>query len=181
MRLIIVGGIVATTLLAGMPAQAAGSLDPLLGSVAERLVLSDQVAAAKWGTDQPIDDPPREQQVLDEVSAKAQQIGLDPQQARRVFRDQIEASKLIQRGLYAYWSSHPDQQPTQRPDLSAIRPQLDRVGDDILRELRDTTALREHASCEGQLAASYAHTAKDLDPLHDVGLARAIPSVCVRS
>lgn len=179
MRSLVVGGaVVAAVLGLGAPAQAEGVLDPLVGSAAERVVLSDQVAAAKWGTDSPIKDPEREQQVLDGVAARAVELGLDPEEAKRVFRDQIEASKLVQRGLHAYWTARPDQQPTERPDLGEIRPELDRLGEAILVELRDTDELRDDPSCTGHLISAYAHTSRDLNALHQAGLGRAIPSTC---
>ncbi|SFS46830.1 chorismate mutase [Saccharopolyspora flava] len=178
MRSLVVGGAVLAMLGLGAPAQAEGALDPLVGSAAERVVLSDQVAAAKWGTDSPIEDPEREQQVLDGVAARAVELGLDPEEATRVFRDQIEASKLVQRGLHAYWTAHPDQQPTERPDLGEIRPELDRLGEAILVQLRDTDELRDGPSCTGHLLSAYAHTAHDLDALHQAALGRATPSIC---
>ncbi|MFI6036147.1 chorismate mutase [Streptomyces sp. NPDC051315] len=57
------------------------------------------MAAATWGTDNPIDDPAREQQVLDAVAAQAERAGADPEEVRRIFRDRIEANKIVQRGL----------------------------------------------------------------------------------
>ena len=179
MRSLIVGGAALAAVLGlAASAQAEGALEPLVGSAADRVALSDQVAAAKWGTDSPIEDPEREQQVLDGVAADAAELGLDPEEAKRVFRDQIEASKLVQRGLHARWTAHPDQQPTQRPDLGEIRPELDRLGDEILRALRDTEELRDGPSCPGDLLGAYAHAASGLDVLHQAGLGRAIPSIC---
>ncbi|MGP4016900.1 chorismate mutase [Saccharopolyspora sp. 5N708] len=163
------------------PAQAADdSLDPLLRSAAERVATSDQVAAAKWGTDQPIDDPVREQQVLDSVARKSVELGIDPEESKRVFRDQIEASKVVQRALHAYWAAHPDEQPTERPDLGEIRPIIDRLGDEILLELRDTERLREQPSCGGYLISAFQQTRSELrlNGLHQIGLARAVPSIC---
>jgi len=179
MRSLIVGSAVVVAVLGlGLPASAGGALDPLVGSAAERVALSDQVAAAKWGTDSPIEDPEREQQVLDGVAVKAAEMGLDPEEATRVFRDQIEASKLVQRGLHAHWSAHPDEQPTERPDLGEIRPELDRLGEAILLQLRDTDELRDGPACDGRLLSAYARTAHDLTVLHQAGLGRAIPSIC---
>ncbi|GAA4853484.1 chorismate mutase [Saccharopolyspora rosea] len=186
MRLRWVGGVVAVIVAggvaAGVPASAARaeSLDPLVRSAAERVATSDQVAAAKWGTGQPIDDPAREQQVLDGVARRSVELGLDPEETERVFRDQIEASKLVQRGLQEYWAAHPDRQPTERPDLGRVRPEIDRLNDELLTELRDTEQVREHASCGGRLLAAYRHVDADmrLDALHRAGLGRALPSVC---
>src|SRR5947208_9192944 len=95
-------------------------LHPVASLAAERLATADLVAAAKWGTDSPIDDPAREQVVLDNVAAQAQQLGADPDEIRVIFRDQIEANKTVQRGLFQRWTDHPDEAPTTKPDLSVV-------------------------------------------------------------
>ncbi|MGW4462596.1 gamma subclass chorismate mutase AroQ [Micromonospora sp. NPDC004704] len=103
---------------------------------ARRLLLADRVAAAKFATGQPIDDPVREQRVLDEVADVAEAIGLDPAVGVRFFRDQIEAGKMVQRALHTQWRAYPEYGPRERPDLAKdVRPQLDRMTVHMLREL----------------------------------------------
>lgn len=156
------------------------SLDPLLRSAAARVTTSDKVAAAKWGTGQPIDDPAREQQVLDAVARKSVELGIDPEESKRVFRDQIEASKLVQRALHERWAAIPGERPVERPDLGEIRPIIDRLNDEILLELRDTRQLRDTPSCDGYLTSAFHHASTDLrlTGLHRLGLVRAVPSIC---
>lgn len=180
MRSLLLAGTIIATLASPAHAGERGSLDPLLRSAAERVTTSDKVAAAKWGTGQPIDDPAREQQVLDAVARKSLELGIDPEEAKRIFRDQIEASKLVQRALHERWAARPDEQPTERPDLGEIRPIIDRLTDEILLELRDTRQLRERPACGGRLTSAFQHARTDLrlDGLHQLGLARAIPSIC---
>ena len=138
-------------------------------------------AAAKYGTDKPIDDPVRERQILDDVAARAVGLGLDPAAVSAVFRDQIEANKLVQRGLYTRWDAHPEERPTERPDLNTeVRPALDRITTQLLTALKDTAAVRGAPSCEARLGvaavrSAYAH---QLNPLHLAGLGRALLSVC---
>lgn len=124
------------------PHKTSGRLGALTDLVVERLRVSDDVAAAKFGTGSPIDDPAREQQVLDQVRQQAVALGLDPEQAAAFFRDQITASKVVQRGLFARWTVHPDETPTTRPDLGEIRTRLDRLTTDLLSELKDTVDVR---------------------------------------
>ncbi|GHG94005.1 chorismate mutase [Streptomyces lanatus] len=158
-------------------------LTPLTDLFAERLLVADKVAAAKYGTDKPIDDPVREQQILDDVAARATALGLDPEDTQAVFRDQIEANKLVQRGLYARWDAHPDERPTERPDLvKEVRPVLDRITTELLDALKDTGRLRTSPSCEPRLVIAAARSAygHDLDVLHLKGLRRAVPSVCAQ-
>ncbi|MHC5260789.1 chorismate mutase [Streptomyces sp. UC4497] len=147
----------------------------------ERLALADKVAAAKYGTDAPIDDPAREQQILDGVAKRSTDLGIDPTFAQSVFRDQIEANKVVQRGLYARWDAHPEQRPTERPDLATeVRPQLDRITTRLLDALREVAPTRTSPACGPLLTAAALHDAhaRGFDALHLKGLARALPSVC---
>ncbi|CAM06228.1 chorismate mutase [Saccharopolyspora erythraea NRRL 2338] len=156
------------------------SLVPLVETAAQRVATADQVAAAKWGTDQPIDDPAREQQVLDAMSAKATGMGIDPEVVERIFRDQIEANKLVQHGLHAYWAANPAARPTERPDLGEIRPVIDRLNNELLEHIRDSAPLREHPSCGPRLTGAYLTVGHEmrLDALHGTAVGRALPSVC---
>ncbi|MGW2287902.1 chorismate mutase [Streptomyces phaeochromogenes] len=159
----------------------ASGLGALTELFAERLLLADKVAAAKYGTESPIDDPVRERQILDDVAARAAGLGLDADSVTAVFRDQIEANKLVQRGLYARWDAHPDERPTERPDLAKeVRPALDLITTRLLAALQETDPVRADASCGPRLYAeatlsAYGHR---LDVLHLKGLGRALPSVC---
>ncbi|MEU8868208.1 chorismate mutase [Streptomyces umbrinus] len=171
----------AHTSTAPASATAASSLGALTELFAERLLLADKVAAAKYGTESPIDDPARERQILDDVAARAAGLGLDPHSVTTVFRDQIEANKLVQRGLYARWDTHPDERPTERPDLAKeVRPALDLITTRLLAALQETAPVRADASCEPRLyaAATLSAYGHRLDVLHLRGLGRALPSVC---
>lgn len=159
----------------------ARSLSAVTDLFAERLLVADKVAAAKYGTTTPIDDPVREKAILDDAAARAAGLGLDPDAVTAVFRDQIEANKLVQRGLYARWDAHPEERPTERPDLvKEVRPVLDRITTRLLSALQETRSLRAGASCRPRLraAAVWSAIGQRLDRLHGQGLARALPSVC---
>lgn len=178
---------VATAVAAPAPVRAtavAAGLTPLTDLFAERLLLANKVAAAKYSTDKPIDDPVRERQVLDDVAARAVGLGLNPDMVSALFRDQIEANKLVQRGLYARWDAHPEQRPTERSDLvKEVRPALDRIATQVLAALRETKELRAGSSCLPRLSVAAARSAygHDLDLLQVAGLGRALPSVCAQS
>jgi chorismate mutase len=102
-----------------------------------RLLLSEEVAAAKYGTGQPIEDPEREAMLLHDVAERSARIGLDPAVSTCYFRNQIEAGKRLQRRLHARWRTCPDAQPRRRPDLATeVRPQLDRLTREILCGLK---------------------------------------------
>ena len=157
-----------------------GQLRPLAGLSADRLLVADQVAAAKWGTDSPIDDPAREKQVLDAVAEQAREMGGDPAATARIFRDQIEASKVVQRGLYRRWQADPATAPTERPDLAKVRLEINRINGELVRAIADARDARTAPSCPGRLLAGALVTGheKRLDGLHAVALSRALPSVC---
>ncbi|MFF3330080.1 chorismate mutase [Streptomyces sp. NPDC002888] len=158
----------------------ASALHPVAALAAERLATADLVAAAKWGTDSPIDDPAREQQVLDTVAAQAAQVGADPDEVRRIFRDQIEANKIVQRGLYQRWTAHPEQAPTTRPDLAVVRQTINRINTDLVQALADSTPERTVPTCRPELAlaALQVHHEQHPDALHTRALVRSLASVC---
>jgi len=156
------------------------TLHPVVELAAARLATADLVAAAKWGTDSPIDDPAREQQVLDDVAAQAQQLGADPDEIRVIFRDQIEANKIVQRGLFQRWTDHPDQAPTTKPDLAVVRRQINQITSALVQALADTSTTRATVACRPELAlaAFQIHHEDHLDALHTRALIRALPSIC---
>lgn len=147
----------------------------------QRLLVSDQVAAAKFGTGQPIDDPAREQQELAQVRQQAVILGIDPTATVQFFQDQITAGKIVQRGLFKQWTAHPAQAPTTRPDLGTIRQQLDQLTTEILQQLVSTRDIRHRtAACRIQLAEARVsgEILNRLDGLHRHALAVALESVC---
>ncbi|MFI1018084.1 chorismate mutase [Streptomyces sp. NPDC020965] len=153
---------------------------PLVALSADRLATADLVAAAKWGTDSPIDDPAREQVVLDSVRQQARDIGADPEATARIFRDQIEANKLVQRGLHRQWTADPAKAPVTRPDLTEVRKEINRLNTALVRAVADSTVARSVPYCVPVLAVSALRVRheKRLDPLHTKALVRAVPSVC---
>jgi chorismate mutase len=158
-----------------------GRLGSLADLVIERIRVSDDVAASKFGTDSPIEDPEREQQVLEQVREQAGAVGVDPDAAVAFFQDQITASKVVQKGLFARWTAHPEEAPTTRPDLGQIREQLNQLTTDLLHELKATEELRDKpAACTVQLALAAGSGAvlERLDTLHRQALRTATDSVC---
>ncbi|RZK94285.1 MAG: chorismate mutase [Rhodococcus sp. (in: high G+C Gram-positive bacteria)] len=155
-------------------------LEPIALAVSLRLATADAVASAKWGTPSPIDDPAREAQVLGAVSAQAAEEGLSTARVQQIFRDQIESNKDVQRALFAWWTVAPGSAPTVRPDLTQIRPVIDRQNTDILVQLREQEAVLSGPECVPALVdAAVAVTAeRRLDPLHQATLAQALVSIC---
>lgn len=163
-----------------VPPREADALRPLAVLSARRLATADLVAAAKWGTGSPVDDPVREQQVLDAVARQAAELGTDPRWTARIFRDQIEASKTVQRGLHRRWAADPVRAPGGRPDLGEVRKEINRVNDALVRAIAASGAARTSPRCVPSLVGAAAHVrrAQRLDALHTVALARSVRSVC---
>jgi chorismate mutase len=101
-------------------------LGALVVAAARRLALGVDVAAAKFPSGQRVDDPAREQEILESMASTLKRSELRHPLGIEFFRDQIEANKVIQRSLYRYWSEHPEELPARRRHLTAeLRPQLD--------------------------------------------------------
>jgi chorismate mutase len=190
LRRLLTAGAAAAVLLAGArattadaaapPAGDTAGLRPLAVLSAQRLATGDLVAAAKWGTGSPVDDPAREQQVLDAVARQAAELGTDPRRVARIFRDQIEASKTVQRGLHRRWHADPAQAPAERPDLGEVRKEINRINDALVRAVAGSEEARSAPLCGPRLAGAAVRVRHErhLDALHTVALARSVRSVC---
>jgi len=157
-----------------------GQLRPLAVLSAERLATADLVAAAKWGTGGPVDDPAREQEVLRAVAEEARQLGVAPEVTVRFFRDQIEANKSVQRGLHRAWDEDPGRAPTERPDLGQVRKEINRVNHELVQALANSPQARSAPYCAPLLTAVAVRVRHErhLDALHTSALARSLRSVC---
>lgn len=146
----------------------------------ERLALMEPVGQWKKHYRLPIQDPIREQQVLDATVQDAQRLGLEPQAARRLFALQIELAKAIQQRVFE--SSDPV--PSSLRDLNSdLRPALDRIGRELLVALYLAVPELERADFLGRygsLAARFSEakvderTARSL--LAELGSMRRIPA-----
>lgn len=113
---------------ASLTAADTASVDRLLGLIKERLDVAPEVARTKWNTKAPIEDLPREKQIIDGVARGAAEYGLDPRVAGAFFTGQIEASKVVQSTLHAEWKAKGQPPFAKVADLGKdIRPVLDRL------------------------------------------------------
>ncbi|MFB4268854.1 gamma subclass chorismate mutase AroQ [Nonomuraea sp. GTA35] len=173
--------VAATGVTVPVPGDRAG-LVVLVELTVRRLLLADEVAAAKLAGGRPITDPVRERRLLDAVAVLAARAGPAPEAAVRFFRAQIEAGKMVQRGLHARWRAHPELRPRRHPDLAAeVRPRLDRLTPPLLRLLRQTSQVRAPAGrCWAGLAAARlaVEARTGLDRLHRDALDAALAPLC---
>ncbi len=113
------------------------SADTLIELVVQRLTLGQDVAAVKYASCQPIDNPIREQEILQSVAHELSRTGLYQKIGRQFFRDQIDANKLIQRGLHHRWYAYPREVPAVHRNLAAeVRPKLDRITTQMMRQFK---------------------------------------------
>jgi chorismate mutase len=158
-------------------------LQPLVETSAQRLVIAEQVALAKWDCGTSVEDASREAQVIASATRDGESRGLTEAAISNFFRAQIEANKLIQYSLLAEWhrvGKAPDHKPV---DLAgSIRPQLDHLEATLIAELAETSDIREHASCRTDVAKAVgkyvsAHK-RSFSPLKTVALDRAMAAAC---
>ena len=112
------------------------ALQHLLALIDERLSLMPEVARYKWNSGGAIEDLPREQALLQSVREQAVQRGLDADAVTQFFAAQIEASKVVQRELFAAWQGAGQGKFAQVVDLATqIRPRLDQLSPSLLDAL----------------------------------------------
>ncbi|WLE58416.1 chorismate mutase [Burkholderia plantarii] len=142
-----------------LPASADGDDTPLTNLVAlasQRIALAEPVARWKWANHKPIEDKPREAQLLADVERRAVASGVDRDYAHAFFSDQIEASKIMQNAVFAKWRATraPDGTP---PDLATTtRPQFDRLTQSMIGALTRVAPLRNAPDCQSRIARSIA-------------------------
>jgi chorismate mutase len=99
------------------------------------LQIADPVAASKFRTGDPIDDPLREQQILDAIAAEAVAKHIDPDDVRSLFRDQIDATSAIEHIRFARWKLDPRNAPVAAPGLEECRVAIDTLNQVMLNEI----------------------------------------------
>ncbi|MFF4404817.1 chorismate mutase [Streptomyces sp. NPDC001262] len=147
---------------------------------AERVMTADLVAASKWISGAPVNDPAREEQVLRDMDAKAQELGIDRPTVQRVFKDQMEANKLVQYALHDRWRDNPEDAPTTAPDLSEIRDRINRINGELLTAIGEAAPVLSAPQCHAvrDRATDTVAEEEQLDPLHTQGLRRALAGLC---
>jgi chorismate mutase len=158
-------------------------LQPLAETSARRLVLAQQVALAKWDSKSPVEDAAREAQVITAAAKDGEARGLDPAFVSRFFSAQIEANRLVQYSLLAKWRRR-GTAPAHKPInlATTIRPELDELQKELVRELADTAGIRATGGCRVDTAKAVgkylaAHT-KDAESLQEIALDRAMAATC---
>ena len=164
------------------PSQA-DSPSPLLGLVdaaAQRLQTADPVAAVKYKTGGSVDDPQREQQVIDKVTAAAAAKRIDSGYVEEIFRNQIDATDAIEHARFADWKLDPVAAPAIAPNLSASRAAIDQLNQTIVNEIAAQWDPLHSPNCAVDLknALSTVISERELDDLYQRALTYATHSYC---
>lgn len=161
-------------------ADVSSPLFALVDAAAQRLQTADPVAASKWTTGGAIEDPAREQQVIDAVTAQAGQHGIDDGYVQRVFRDQIRATVGVEYGRFSEWKLDPASAPTAAPNLSESRTTIDGLNRTMVDEIAAQWNSLHSPACVADLEAARNAVvdARGLDALYQHGLTFATGSYC---
>jgi len=126
------------------------TLEPILALIEERLKLAEDVARYKWNVHGKIEDSAREQAIINRLGQQATRQGLPLPWAERFFRAQIEASKTVQRALFAQWQQTQTARFDNAPDLTkTTRPKLDALTAKLVAVL--ATASPQLSRCSNQI------------------------------
>lgn len=155
-------------------------LEPLVDAAAQRLQTADLVAASKYLSGGQIQDPPREQQVLDTVAAAADAQGAEPGYVREVFRDQIDASVGVQYSRFSQWKLDPAVAPATAPDLADTRATIDSLNQTMVREIGIQWPTLHGPACPAELGSAIVAVVaeRQLDPLYRQALFYATHDYC---
>jgi chorismate mutase len=157
---------------------APAELQPLLGSIEQRLNVADQVALSKWDSHKAVEDRAREREVIAGAVLKAAEYKLEPAFVEQFFAAQIEANKLVQYGLLNDWRVAGKAPDSPRPDLvGQIRPQLDKLQSTLMEQLAAFAPHRSGADCPQWVAQAVDRGERD--DLHRLALTRATGELCL--
>ncbi|TPG34894.1 chorismate mutase [Mycolicibacterium hodleri] len=152
----------------------------LVDAAAQRLLTADAVAASKWATGAAIEDPARERQVIEAVTAAAGEKGVDSGYVARAFRNQIDATVAVQYDLFSGWKLDPVAAPTTAPDLSDSRAAIDTLNRAMVSEIAGQWDALHSPLCLRDLDAARSAVVdeRSLDDIYRRALTFATRSYC---
>lgn len=108
----------------------------------QRLSFMKDVAAYKWINNLPVEDTLRERVVIKSAVESAQKAGLCDKSTSLFFQTQIDIAKEIQTSWHEEWAHNGFPDSTKIIDLNKeIRPELIRLGDEIIQGIIETKPL----------------------------------------
>lgn len=163
-------------------AEPGSPLTALVDAAAQRLQTADPVAAYKFRTGGAIDDPARERQVIDSVTAMAKADRIDPAYVADVFRNQIDATASVEHTRFAQWKLDPGAAPTAAPDLADTRATIDRLNQAMVHEMAARWGELQSPMCQADVDSAMRSVvaSRALDPVYQSALAYATHAYCRR-
>jgi chorismate mutase len=126
------------------PEDSQESLTKLFTVMKERFDLLEQVAEYKWNNKVPIEDLPREKQLLEEVAGDAGKYNLDKAFLLSFLQAQMNAAKQIQKNHFDKWKAAGLHGFDETKDLvKDLRPKLDKLRTPMLIELAKVRKMAE--------------------------------------
>jgi chorismate mutase len=161
-------------------ADGAAPLTKLVDDAAQRLLTADPVAAFKYVTGGAVDDPAREQEVLDSVTKAAVDNGVDPGFVHDVFRDQIDATAFVEHSRFAEWKINPGSVPGSAPDLSSSRDTINALNEAMVDDIAQQWDTLQANTCRADIdrAKAAVVATRHLDPLYRRALDYAVHRYC---
>ncbi|GAB5898023.1 chorismate mutase [Mycolicibacterium mageritense] len=161
-------------------ADQASPLTKLVDDAAQRLATADPVAAFKYRTGGAVDDPIREQQVIDTVTAAAASRHIDVNFVRRVFRDQIDATDSVEHTRFGQWKIDPQSAPIFAPNLTSSRDVINALNTAIVDDISEQWPALHSITCRADLetAKAAAISEQHLDEVYLPALSYATHGYC---
>lgn len=156
------------------------ALTALVDAAAQRLQTADLVAAAKYVAGNPIEDPKREQQIINTVVEEANASHIDPQYIATIFRDQIDATTSVEYTRVAQWKLNPESAPTVAPDLADLRKTIDGLNRLMMNEIIAQWETLHSPMCMLELDRAMRNvvSTRALDGTYQAALSYATRSYC---
>lgn len=176
----VVAGMSGSLVAPAAQAEPESPLIPLVDAAAQRLQTADAVAAYKYRTGGAVDDPKREQQVIDSVTAAAGANNIDPAYVGNIFRNQIDATTSVEYTRFAQWKIDPGAVPATAPDLAETRLTIDRLNQTMVREMAARWDALHAPTCaaDREAAVTAVTDSRALDPVYQTALAYATHAYC---
>lgn len=93
----------------------------------DRLALMHDVARTKWNKKTPVGDDKRDQAVLQEMQARGEEYGVEPEFTRAFFAAQIAAARLVQEADHARWQAEKRGAFADPPEMALLRMRIDGI------------------------------------------------------
>ncbi|MEG2805277.1 gamma subclass chorismate mutase AroQ [Stenotrophomonas sp.] len=153
-------------------------LHALLDAVTARNAIAHAVAASKYPQNRAVEDPAREQVVLEDTRRKAEARGLEADAVVQFQVQLIQANKLVQHMDYQQFRA--GRLPPPAPALPGIRARIDQADQRILATWAQVVPLRTDPACPAWVAGGIAQqqAAASLPEVEVMALVRAMVGFC---